>query len=369
MVDKGLKSCLKCGHCLSVCPVYHILRDERVAPRAKAHLAGAEVPMGDERAFRFLMDHCLQCGRCSRSCKAGLDLASLIHRLRLSTPLPIKARFAAALVVSHGPRAANLAAAMGIVPRIAESAPPLDGRSSALSGESRSNVVFFPGCMQSGPFAPVAHALKSALGMEPVAPDFGCCGLPAWSAGMDGAARRAAARNLQLLQGVGFDLILTGCSSCAHMMAEVWPALFSPEDPLYGLAQRVSAAVRESAQWLGEGAGDLKPIWNRPAKRVAFHLPCHRPRGFELAPVVDIMEAASMDVVSVIDRCCGHAGLFRLANPALSKRVGGVALDEALKSGAEYVVTFCSGCLAQWTALCSEVEIKALHLVDALYLE
>ncbi len=325
--------------------------------------------MGDERAFRFLMDHCLQCGRCSRGCKAGLDLASLIHRLRLSVPASIKARFAAVLMASHGPRAANLAAAMGVVPSTAGSAPPLDGRLGALSTERRSNVVFFPGCMQSGPFAPVAHTLKAALGKELLAPDFGCCGLPAWSAGMDEAARRAAARNLRLLQGVGFDLILTGCSSCAHMMAEVWPGLFSPQDPLHGLAQRVSLVVRESAQWLGEGAVDLKPLWNRPAKRVALHLPCHRPRGFELAPVVDIMEAASMDVVAVIDRCCGHGGLFSLANPAMSKRIAGVALDEALKSGAEYVVTFCSGCLAQWTALCSEEGIKALHLVDALYLE
>ena len=67
--------CSLCGSCVSVCPAYHITKDELVTGRAKLRMADT-IMLG--RAIRGLVAHshfqCLHCGLCEEVCQTQLPL-------------------------------------------------------------------------------------------------------------------------------------------------------------------------------------------------------------------------------------------------------------------------------------------------------
>jgi L-lactate dehydrogenase complex protein LldF len=80
---RPILSCIRCGACSNVCPVYRVIG---------GHAYGAVYsgPMGILWTLGLcgvekdsdLLDACTLCGECSRVCPAGIDIASIIRRLR-----------------------------------------------------------------------------------------------------------------------------------------------------------------------------------------------------------------------------------------------------------------------------------------------
>lgn len=81
--DKGGKAllfqsaqrCTSCGSCISVCPAYHITKDELVTGRAKLRMAEAMIKEEDlEQEEAHSPFRCLHCGLCEEVCQTGLPL-------------------------------------------------------------------------------------------------------------------------------------------------------------------------------------------------------------------------------------------------------------------------------------------------------
>jgi Na+-translocating ferredoxin:NAD+ oxidoreductase RnfC subunit len=74
--------CAMCGSCVSVCPAYRLIGDERVTGRgklltAKAMAAGLQVsPEHAERSFM-----CMRCKACEQVCQSRLDLITAYDML------------------------------------------------------------------------------------------------------------------------------------------------------------------------------------------------------------------------------------------------------------------------------------------------
>lgn len=67
--------CAMCGACVSVCPAYKVLRDERVTARGKLQTARALANGGDisiEHAHRTFL--CMRCKACEQVCQSKLEL-------------------------------------------------------------------------------------------------------------------------------------------------------------------------------------------------------------------------------------------------------------------------------------------------------
>jgi FAD/FMN-containing dehydrogenase/ferredoxin len=75
LLHQSSQRCTSCGSCISVCPAYHITKDERVAGRTKLRMAEAMlkgVELETEEAFSPIQ--CLHCGLCEEVCQTHLPL-------------------------------------------------------------------------------------------------------------------------------------------------------------------------------------------------------------------------------------------------------------------------------------------------------
>jgi ferredoxin len=82
LLHQSTQRCTSCGSCISVCPAYHITKDERVAGRTKLRMAEAMlkgVELEKEEAFSPIQ--CLHCGLCEEVCQTHLPLRECYHVL------------------------------------------------------------------------------------------------------------------------------------------------------------------------------------------------------------------------------------------------------------------------------------------------
>jgi glycolate oxidase len=75
LLDQTAQRCTSCGSCVSVCPAYHITRDELVAGRTKLRMA--EILMAGQnlnKSEAHAPFQCLHCGLCEEVCQTHLPL-------------------------------------------------------------------------------------------------------------------------------------------------------------------------------------------------------------------------------------------------------------------------------------------------------
>jgi FAD/FMN-containing dehydrogenase/ferredoxin len=75
LMHQCAQRCTSCGSCISVCPAYHVTKDELVSGRAKLRLAEALMSGQEvERAEAHSPFQCLHCGLCEEVCQTRLPL-------------------------------------------------------------------------------------------------------------------------------------------------------------------------------------------------------------------------------------------------------------------------------------------------------
>ena len=75
--------CVKCGSCLTACPVYNVERDELVSPRGKIAIikAGLEGNVTEEEVEEII-SFCSLCGGCEYVCPNGIRTIDIIIEAR-----------------------------------------------------------------------------------------------------------------------------------------------------------------------------------------------------------------------------------------------------------------------------------------------
>ncbi|OPL12522.1 MAG: hypothetical protein AVO38_14945 [delta proteobacterium ML8_D] len=422
MSDDGINAvnkCVRCGACLSVCPVYDVTRHERLSPRGKYRLIteiiGEDlnfVPEDKDSGKNMLLvkvvetlKGCVQCGACSHVCPAGVKLDALVRNARgagyakgFSTPwwlwdilrsrrlAPLLAKLLSVVPGTSGliwrliglkdHRTSKDEAPYFEMPSLAHR-PALSRRHFRLLDPGcvtdlrpGPRIALFLGCIQNYLYPEVAEAIIRCLGGKVMVPlGQGCCGLPAWSAGAVKTAKELALQNLEVLETAKADFIVTGCAACASMIKQ-WPQLFSENEIEKQIAINVSNKVREFSQLVVElNALPLGMSGNRSAT-VTYHAPCHQ--RFDLGGVAEsegLLDRLFADAFRPMSHeCCGQGGLFSIGNPELAWKIFEKRLSAWDRSGASIVVTTCSGCLLQWRAGSAHKTEghKILHLAELI---
>ena len=83
-MESILRKCVHCGFCLSDCPTYNILGDERDSPRGRIYLI-KELIESDGKSAPFILPHvdkCLSCLACVSVCPSGVDYQHYIDFAR-----------------------------------------------------------------------------------------------------------------------------------------------------------------------------------------------------------------------------------------------------------------------------------------------
>ncbi|GAB6904303.1 (Fe-S)-binding protein [Desulfosarcina cetonica] len=380
--------CMKCGFCMSACPVYQVDHVESHVARGRNLLIRmAEAgTLPDAEAYGECLDNCLLCGRCQAVCPAKVPSPAinvqarhrrlaergrsfwqqvlfrgiLKHRSRMAHLMGLAARIPG---VSHtnGRPLRHMADALSLfsggmsVPRLSK--PFLSARIDPVtpppSGTPRKGrVAFFAGCgfefffAQAG--ADMVHALAMA-GIEVITPDgLGCCGMAVHNAG-DGQTARAMARsNIDILSA--YDCVVTGCATCGSTLKQ-YGQWFADNALMHRKAQAVSAKVVDFSEFLVQQGLPATPHDASSPIKVTYHDPCHLKwhQGIGEFPRKVLHSLSSVEFVEMesADACCGLGGTFGVKHRETSLAIQAKKMAAIQKSGARIVATACPGCMIQ----------------------
>ncbi|HUU00550.1 MAG TPA: (Fe-S)-binding protein [Myxococcota bacterium] len=396
--------CVRCGACMAQCPVYGATQREGGVARGKIALtrAGQDGRLAAGQVFRFHLSACLLCGSCTAVCPNQVDtpfivqaerarlaaakktgrlksyvLRKILPSRRLLPALLSGARFSRLLWASKVPKESGLhirflrgpGGERHRIPKISRPFFIERGKKKAV-GTEEVDVALFAGCVSNylrPQAAGAALAGLAGLGASVIVPaDQGCCGLPAFGAGETQAARKLALRNLDAFlpaDGHWPRYITSPCASCVYMLSKHMVELLSDDVEVAGRAREFEERVVPfSALWL-KLRGDSPPKTALGEKRgplLTYHDPCHLAKGLKErdAPrkLLTSLPNARFTEMEDADRCCGQGGSFCVSHYDLSLAIAERKLDSVLRSGADILVTECSGCLLQLTEALGRVK-------------
>jgi glycolate oxidase iron-sulfur subunit len=359
--------CIRCGRCLSVCPLFQATGLEEHAPRAKAMLLESlDAPGGPVAAVpaERLASLCLGCHRCVEVCPQGVNAPAAVSELRAAHPDFLTWLWKTALRHPQASMALARLAPQSFAPRRLDAAPPsapaegpwVEVLQTPTCFQGR-KAVFFPGCASAHlvpRWAGKAERLLMALGLDLAPADFGCCGLPQESAGLLPEAGASRRRIVEQWRAAGEPLVVAVCATCRQGLAQAAWMLGGEE------GRRLEQAVTPLASLL-DGA-EVRVLQTAP-ERVALHRPCH-----ETGPADErflrrvLGERLALPASS---ECCGFGGALRAARVDLAERVGVRCWDFLLETGASAALTGCTAC-AMALAAQAPPGARAFHWLDIL---
>lgn len=391
-LDDQLVSCMRCGMCQAVCPIYGQTGRESDVARGKiALLEGlAHEMIKDPQGVQDKVTQCLLCGSCAANCPSGvkaLDIflkarailagymglptvKKLIFRGMLTKPgmfnrlLSMASKFQG-LFTSPVNDVIGSSCSRFLEPVLGErhlmllAKTPLHNEIPSLdtpAGASGLKVAFFPGCMADKIFPRIAHASLKVLkhhGVGVFMPEGqACCGIPALSSGDRESYEKLVRLNLAAFAKGKYDYLLTPCATCTSTMKKIWPMMakgMSEQDQL-AIAE-LSAKVMDVNAFVADKLGLAAPEPAADAVSVTMHDPCHLKKslGVSAQPrtVLAMNPHYKLTEMAGCDSCCGCGGSFTLTHANLSTKIGQQKRDNIKNSGAQVVATGCPACMMQ----------------------
>ncbi|HWZ29011.1 MAG TPA: heterodisulfide reductase-related iron-sulfur binding cluster [Gemmatimonadales bacterium] len=396
--DRGgfaaLDACVHCGFCLQACPTFLVTGDEADGPRGRIELMRSleqHLIAPDDPDLQLHLDRCLGCRGCEPVCPSGVGygrgLEAARERMAETRSVPVIARLALWLLTTPGVSRvvyafARLLRATGIPRRLAGtsrigfSMGMLDATRGdrLVTGVDDSRLptpagraLLFSGCIMDGLFSHVHAATIRTLGVNGFRTGTPagqvCCGALHAHAGMTGAARDLARRNVEAF-GAGDEPIVVNSAGCGALLKDYGHLL--PDDPA---ASRFAARVRDVSELLAS-AGPVPG--GRIEERVAYDPPCHLVHAQRVAdaPLKILKSIPGLRLIPVADaeKCCGSAGLYTVVEPGLSRSVLAGKITNLEEAGLDLVLTGNPGCVMQIGAglAATERPVPVRHPVELL---
>lgn len=391
-LDDQLVSCMRCGMCQAVCPIYGQTGREGDVARGKiALLEGlAHELVKDPQGVQDKVTRCLLCGSCAANCPSGVKALDIFLKARaiLTGYLglsPLKQFIFRGMLIRPGLFNAMLGVASKFQGLFTSPVNDIIGSSCSRwlepvlgerhlmlldkrplhkdvpsldtpAGKSGLKVAFFPGCLADKIFPRVGHAVLKVLAHHGVGVYLpagqACCGIPALSSGDKQSYETLVRANLDLFAGRDFDALVTPCATCTSTLKKIWPAMAA------GMGQKdqqriaeLSAKVMDVNAFVADRLGLTPPAPRPGAVSVTVHDPCHLKKslGVSAQPrtVLRMNPAYSLVEMNASDACCGCGGSFTLQHSDISAKIGMQKRDNIVGSKAQVVATGCPACMLQ----------------------
>ena len=398
-MEENLRKCVHCGFCLSACPTYSILGDERDSPRGRIYLIKDMLEMdgSPNPAIVSHIDKCLSCLACMSACPSGVHYQHYVDQARahiedtferplfdrlirwfLGYVLPHPDRFRFVIGLSRLVRpfrslmGRKLEGMIELAPaNLPKAQMPVRSAVYKATGEKKMRVALMTGCVQQVLRPSINEAtirLLTRLGAEVVVPaGSGCCGALVHHLGKNDDALDFARRNIAAwideTEGDGLDAIVINASGCGTEVKDY--AFMLRRDIIWRKkAEKVSALTKD----VSEVIADLELEDNVSAKlsAVIYHDACSLLHGqgiFEQPR--NLLVEAGYEVQEIPGKhyCCGSAGSYNLLQPDIAIWLKDQRLAEISKLGAQVIATGNIGCLTQ---LATKAALPVVHTVELL---
>ena len=384
-----VSKCNRCGFCQAVCPIYSITGSEmNVARGHNAHVrALAEGNSVISTDYKDPLFECLLCRACVSNCNPAVRTDKIVVTGRseyvkkvgqsrimtflfrnLLTDHQKMGRYVRLVALGKNTGISKLAKAMGILNWFGKGLGSAEGiveklpwtffrdRVSDLKlkpAKAKMSVAYFVGCAFNYVLPDVSESTVDVLvstGAEVKIGDTCCCGVPAYSYGDLEAARNMARKNIEALEKLDTDLVITECGSCSSFLKE-YPELFEDDAAMKKRAEAVAHRVKSFSEFMVTEAPDSLSANVFSGKVVTYHDPCHMSRYQKLVkePRTLLKKLAGLTYKEMpeADRCCGAAGSYNVAHYDQSMQVLDRKMQNLKKTGADILTTECPGCMIQ----------------------
>lgn len=368
----SIDSCVKCGSCVSICPVYNQKKSLEITMGGLIHSLKSYLPrFGDSSKDRikdfFIHPYlCTLCGRCSILCPALIDTKSLRIALR-------RFMLESGCIIPNMERLSeNLNKEHNILGEPNESRTlwleTLNDKSLKGLDKDKARVIYFVGCV--GSFFPMTKKIpqafvqilkKSAVEFNILGGEEWCCGFPMIAAGMEDKAKDFLKHNLTKVREKGAETLIFTCPSCYH----TWLEYLGSEIEIFHSTQYIKRLIE---------SGMIKFKQNNI--KITYHDPCdlgraskiyEEPRSILKAiPGVELIEMQNTKEQSI---CCGGGGNLEMIDPELSASLALSKIEEIKATGAELVVTACQQCVRTilTTARRKKLPISVVDITEFVY--
>jgi len=359
----ALDSCVKCGSCVDVCPVYAqskelestaggLYKDFRSFVRKTYGLPGMLFHSNRtaEKMPKGLSDNaylCTLCSRCREVCPSLIntrDLRVSTREFMVETGCSPQwvGRLGDSVTTSYNISGDNNEDRL-IWSENLERIP------EGVKGKEKAEVVFFVGCVPS--FYPQVYRVPQSMVriMERAEVDFAtlggkewCCGFPLIVAGVGKSVQELASHNVGAVRKMGAKRLVTACPSCFHTWKVDYPRI---------IGEPLGFEVRHSTELLADLISDGKVRLGQFPHLVTYHDPCDLGRSsgiydpprriIQAIPGVTLIEMAQNRENAL---CCGGGGDLEMVDSDLVSAIAARKIQMALDTGAEIIVTACPQC-------------------------
>ncbi len=195
-----------------------------------------------------------------------------------------------------------------------------------------------------------------------------CCGQPAFNAGFCDESRAVATKFLSDFNTS--DYIVAPSASCVGFVRNYYPKLF--ENGTYqNSAKEISKKVYEFSEFLTS----ILKIENFDAvlnTKATYHDSCAALRECKIkeGPRNLLRHVKGLELIEMNDNetCCGFGGTFSVKFEGISIGMAEQKVQNALATGAEYIISTDLSCLMQIDGYIKKnsINMKTLHLADVL---
>ncbi len=403
MIARGLKDevykCIKCGQCLTACPVYKQLFTEAAAPRGKVQLIKhiVEGRLEPSENFSRILYTCLLCEACTVNCPSGLKVDRLLKAMRAEMVkkfrLPWQKRVLFHMLSGNrllpflmqwGGSLGNTL--MGLVPggkKIGtipfDKLPRLNRKPFREQvpevikvPEPKGRVLYFTGCATNYLYEDVGRStldVLKRLGIEVILPqEQMCCGLPIFLAGARNTALTNIRKNLELFDRKDVDTVLVDCATCGSALKKEYVHILEEMGENVESAKSLSKKVMDLSQYLVKF--DLDGILKPMQGKVTYHDPCHlvRSQGVREEPRRLLRQIPGLQLIEMAgaDVCCGGGGTFQIDHPDVAAGITGDKVRAIKSTGANIVASGCPGCRMQIKGNLEKEAFEVVHPVQLL---
>ncbi len=195
-----------------------------------------------------------------------------------------------------------------------------------------------------------------------------CCGQPAFNAGFWDEAKSVCTKFIKDFSGN--DIIVTPSTSCAGFVRNYYSKLFENAS-VHNEVKDLSKRIFEFSEFLIEIL-KVDDVGASLKGKATYHDSCaalreckikEEPR--KLLAKVKGLEIAEMNDV---ETCCGFGGTFAVKFEAISIGMGEQKVENALATGAEYLISTDHSCLMHLQGYIKHkgYKLQTMHLADVL---
>jgi Fe-S oxidoreductase len=331
--EEAKKEALRCFHCdCNIClTACEMLKNFRKNPHKIAvevfNDMGVNSPFSVRTITREVYS-CNICGYCKSVCPVSVDMGSL---MQFSRTARMSAGVHPAALHDFWLREMDFAASEGSFV-------------SAPKGKETCEYAFYPGC-QLGASSPehVLRSYKYLYKKFDAGIFLGCCGAPAYWAGSEERMRANLEKTKQGWIAIGKPTLVYACATCASIFN-----MFLPEIKRVSLYELLAESSEIEPTRIFSEAAVFDPCAARDDNELQFGVR-------KLAGKAGV----ALEELGERNRCCGHGGHIRTANPELYDEM----VQHRVEASQKPYIAYCANCKEVFVSKGKE----CVHVLDMVF--